>query len=85
MSKEQWTTLRELDLACSLPKGSAFRAFKQRAPQLDEDVDFRVVDADAAEGIALRASGRCYGSSVKLILLSAATAARLRRDLTGGV
>lgn len=84
MSTPRWTTLRELDLACGLPKGSAFRAFKQRAPQLEEDVDFRIVDADAPEGIALRASGRCYGSSVRLILLSATTAARLRDELTGG-
>ncbi len=81
---DRWTTLRELDRDCGLGKGAAFRAFKRLAPSLREAADFRVVDADSAEGAALRAADRCYASSVKLILLSAATAARLRDELTGG-
>lgn len=76
-------TFRELDIELGLSKGSSFRAFKQAAPALIEGRDFRVLHANTdAEAIhTLRSAGRIYGSSVNVVLLSAAAAARLRTTI----
>lgn len=78
-----WLSLRELDHAAGLPKGSAFRAFKQLLPELVEERDFVVVDhaRHAALGAALHAAQRVYRSSVNPLLLSPATAAALGATL----
>lgn len=71
-----WRSLRELDLAAGLPKGSAFRAFKARLGSLQEGVDFIVLDhrIHAALASALHAQGRLYRSSVHPVLLAPAAA-----------
>jgi hypothetical protein len=77
-----WLTLLELDRRLGRPKGTAFRAFKQRAPRWREGEDFRVLQprADAPEIAALRAAGRVYASSRTVILLSGAAARRIVED-----
>jgi len=74
-----WITLLELDRRLGRPKGTAFRAFKQRAPQWREGRDFRVLQApaDAVEIAALRAAGRVYASSRTVVLLSDAAARQI--------
>ena len=81
-----WHTLKELDAAAGLPKGSAFRAFKRLEPGLREGDDFRVLrpGADDAEIAALRAAGRLYGASRLAILLEDATARAVRAALARG-
>jgi hypothetical protein len=80
-----WLSLRELDSAAALPKGSAFRAFKQLLPELAEGRDFVV--AAAATHAELHAQlldrGRVYRGSVNPVLLSPAAAARVRSALCG--
>ncbi|NGY06123.1 hypothetical protein [Solimonas terrae] len=75
----QWRTLREIDRAARLPKGSGFRMFRQLASTWTEGRDFVVLDPgqDAATIAALRESGRIYAGSIKLILLSEAAARTL--------
>jgi hypothetical protein len=77
-------TFKELDVACGVVKGSAFRAFKALAHELIEGVDFHCHDArQTAEeyGVLLRA-GRIYPASVNAVLLEhraqVLIAARLR-------
>jgi hypothetical protein len=72
-------TLRELDERLARPKGSSFRAFKQRLPELTEGADYWVLNPrEHAQALArLREQGRLYASSVNAILLSRATADRL--------
>lgn len=67
----RWRTLKELDAAAGLPKGSAFRAFKRLEPAWREGVQFRVLrpGRDDAEIGALRAAGRIYGASRVIVLL----------------
>ena len=69
----EWITLREIDLALGLTKGSAFRAFKSIAAELAEGTDFLLLQAaeHRAEVENLRAAGRIYAGSVNVILLSA--------------
>ena len=77
-----WLTLLEMDRRLGRPKGTAFRAFKRRAPRWREGEDFRVLQAraDAAEIAALRAAGRVYASSRTVILLSDAAARQIAED-----
>lgn len=76
-----WVTLRELDEAAGAPKGTAFRAFKRMESQLDGNLDFRLLDAqaDAAEIAALRE--RIYRSSRNVLLFSPETASLLRGEM----
>jgi len=77
-----WLTLLELDRRLGRPKGTAFRAFKRRAPGWREGDDFRVLQpqADAAEIASLRAAGRVYASSRTVVLLSGAAARQIAED-----
>lgn len=76
-------TLRELDEAAGLPKGSAFRAFKQARGDFREGADFRVLDRvrDAAEVAALQAGQRAYHSSQAVVLAGPRMAARITEIL----
>ena len=75
-----WLTLRELDTERGLAKGHAFRAFKRLLPQLHEGEDFVVFDhqTQAGMGAELHAADRIYRNSVNPVLLSPATAQRVR-------
>lgn len=73
-----WRSLRELDVAAGLPRGSAFRAFK-RAAACEEGRDYVILGSEAAQ--ALRAEGRLYATSVRAILLAPAFAEALLREL----
>ena len=79
MSAGDWLTLRELDQRQGLAKGTTFRSFRKLEPRLVEGRDYRVLHAsrDAGEITALRQGGRIYPSSVNVVLLSAALAARI--------
>ena len=78
-----WRSMRELDEAAALAKGSAFRMFKALLPGLDEGVDFIVLDhqTQAPLASALHAAGRLYRGSVNPVLLSPAAAARVAAAL----
>lgn len=75
-----WLSMRELDEATGLAKGSAFRAFKALAGDLAEGTDYVVLDHRTAEGLAasMTVQGRLYRSSIAPVLLSATSAARVR-------
>lgn len=77
-------TLRELDQSLGLPKGSAFRAFKQL--QLMEMHDYWVLEATAdATAIAeLGATQRIYASSINVVVLSSRAAGQIRNLLRSG-
>ncbi|WP_293391521.1 hypothetical protein [Nevskia sp.] len=79
-----WLSMRELDEAAGLPKGSAFRAFKSLAGDLAEGTDYVVLDHRTAEGLAasMTVQGRLYRSSIAPVLLSATTAARVQSMMT---
>lgn len=81
MPSGDWRTLREIDEQLSLPKGSAFRAFKRASLQQPAEVRVLVRGVDDAELQALHAAGRCYRSSVNVILLSPGAAASLAASL----
>ncbi len=76
-------SLREIDTELDLPKGSAFRAFKRRAGDWREGIEFRRLDAthDREEIEALRQAHRIYPSSIHVVLLNATAAGQLRQDL----
>ncbi|MGH8445478.1 MAG: hypothetical protein ACREVL_09425 [Solimonas sp.] len=78
-----WRTLREIDDAAGLAKGSAFRAFKRLAPQWREGADYRVLDhrEDAVAIAALRDGGRIHASSINIVLLSESCADALLASL----
>ncbi|WP_295679470.1 hypothetical protein [uncultured Nevskia sp.] len=82
-----WLSMRELDEAAGLAKGSAFRAFKSMAGDLAEGTDYVVLDHRTAEGLAasMTVQGRLYRSSIAPVLLSAATAARVRSLMTASL
>jgi hypothetical protein len=75
----RWRTLKELDAAAGLPKGSAFRAFKRLEPAWCEGTQFRVLrpGRNDAEIGALRAAGRIYGASRVIVLLGNEAAAAI--------
>ncbi len=79
-----WVTLREIDAAAGVPKGTAFRCFKHLAPSLDEERDYVVLDhlRDREAIAALRSQARLYRSSVNVVLLRAAAAQRLAAALS---
>lgn len=64
-------TFKELDLACGVMKGSAFRAFKALGGQLTEGVDFHCHDArlEASAHAELVQTGRIYSGTVNAVLL----------------
>lgn len=74
-----WSSLREIDRAAGRAKGSAFRTFKRRLPELVEGRDFVVLDHRRNDGIAARwqAADRLYRGSINPVLLAPATAARV--------
>jgi len=74
-------TLCELDQSLGLPKGSAFRAFKQL--QFVEARDFWVLKAatDAAAIAELRAERRIYITSINVVVLSSSAAEQIRNYL----
>jgi len=76
-----FTSLKELDSAWAMPKGSAFRAFKHALPQLQESRDFIRLDAthDHDEIQRLRAAGRIYAGSVHVVMLSESGLRKLTR------
>ena len=75
-----WLSMRDLDDAAGLPKGTAFRAFKRLLGVLEEGRDFVVLDPQAAQALvaALIAGDRLYRSSVHPVLLAPAAAAQVR-------
>ncbi|HXH03347.1 MAG TPA: hypothetical protein VNN09_08505 [Candidatus Competibacteraceae bacterium] len=79
-----WRSLREIDQAHGLPKGSAFRAFKRA--RLTEGEDFLYLAAERhGEIIAeLKAAGRLYRSTVHAVLISARGYEKLQQFLPGG-
>ena len=78
-----WSTLREIDVATARPKGTAFRAFKARLPQLREGQDFLALDhrRDAPLAARLHADNRLYLGTVNPILLNDALTRELLREL----
>lgn len=78
---DTFTSLKELDKTWAVPKGTAFRAFKQALATLVEEQDFTRLDAkhNHAEIETLRASGRIYAGSVNVVLLSQTGMHKLRR------
>lgn len=64
-------TFKELDLACGVIKGSAFRAFKALGEQLVEGVDFHCHDARLASSThaELVLTGRLYAGTINAVLL----------------
>ncbi len=74
-----WLTLLDLDRRLGQAKGTAFRAFKRRAPHWREGHDFRVLQPgrDGAEIESLRAASRVYTSSRTVVLLSEAAARQI--------
>ncbi len=75
-----WLSMRDLDDAAGLPKGTAFRAFKRLLGGLEEGRDFVVLDLQAAQALvaALIDGDRLYRSSVHPVLLAPAAAAQVR-------
>lgn len=78
-------TLRELDEAAGLAKGSAFRAFKRLA--LQEGRDFRQLDPvrDETEIVALRGGNRVYLGTVAPVLLQPGAASRVLEIMRSGL
>jgi hypothetical protein len=78
-----WLTLKQIDAAAGMPKGSAFRAFKRHEPAWREGHHFRVLrpERDGAEIDGLRAAGHVYASSRVVILLGGEAAAVVRAAL----
>ena len=64
-------TFKEIDVACGVAKGSAFRAFKALAEVLNEGVDFHCHDARLAADThaALLKAGRIYAGTMNAVLL----------------
>jgi hypothetical protein len=64
-------TFKEMDIACGVVKGSAFRAFKALADVLNEGADFHCHDARLAADThaALLKAGRIYAGSMNAVLL----------------
>ncbi|MFN2348644.1 MAG: hypothetical protein ABR558_03580 [Thioalkalivibrio sp.] len=83
---DDWVTFRELDQGCGCPKGSAFRAFKQRLDQWREGLDYQVLEAGPqAEPIAqLKGQERLYGNTINAVLLSPQAARVIRANLLEG-
>jgi hypothetical protein len=78
-----WSSLREIDEASGVDKGTAFRAFKRLLPFLVEGSDFVVLDRRSHDGLAARwqAAGRLYRSSVNPVLLRPPVAEQLSTEL----
>ena len=70
----QLKTFKQLDELHQLPKGSAFRAFKQLRPQWVEGEHFYCVDSRHQPDVfaELQRSGRLYASTVNAVLISEA-------------
>lgn len=73
MSKRAKTwSLKEIDQSLDVPKGTAFRAFKQLLEGFDEGRDFYTLRAseDGDEIEALRESGRIYETTINALLFT---------------
>lgn len=70
--KQDTYSLKEIDEARGVAKGTAFSAFKQIREALVEGRDFIYLshESDAAEIEDLRRSGRIYESSMNAVLLT---------------
>ncbi|HQU15253.1 MAG: hypothetical protein B7Z66_09020 [Chromatiales bacterium 21-64-14] len=79
-------TFREIDERHHRPKGTAFRAFKQRAGRWVEGREFHYLsNHEAGPWIeALRREGRIYDATVHLVLLTPAGYRQLQGDLDDG-
>ena len=79
LAPEYCSSFREIDQELGLPKGSSFRAFKRIEAELAQGRDYVLLLAgeDHATIARLREAGRVYASSRNVVLLSAATRARL--------
>lgn len=76
-------SFKEIDILHQLPKGSAFRAFKQQQNLVEgEHYYYLSATTHAADIESLRRAGRIYGSTVNVVLLSEAGYTLLRQDLT---
>lgn len=65
-------SMKDLDQALKQPKGTGFRLFKASLPRLQENEDFRLLNAkeDASVIRQLRTEGRIYAQSVNVVMLS---------------
>lgn len=65
-------SLKEIDQYFDVPKGTAFRAFKQLKEGFDEGDDFYYLNGtdDAAEIEELRQSGRIYETTINTLLFT---------------
>lgn len=75
------TSLKELDSAWAVCKGTAFRRFKRMLPDLVEGRDFIYMNAerDHTEIEYLRASRRIYASSVNVVMFTTSGVHKLER------
>lgn len=74
--------MQDLDQRLQGPKGTAFRAFKRLLPNLDEEIDFIVLDVQLYGPLLaqLKAQGRIYRSSLHPVLLSPAAALQVAAE-----
>ena len=79
----EWLSVREIDTAAGVSKGTAFRRFKSLEAALVEGRDYVVLHAEHdREAISeLRSRERIYASSVNVLLLDPTIAARLVESL----
>lgn len=84
MDYREWHSFREIDRHLGLPKGSAFRCFKNLRHELEEGRDFRLLDAseDGQTIGQLRQQGRIYAASINVVLLSGLARTRIEARLT---
>lgn len=70
--REKTWSLKEIDQSLEVPKGTAFRAFKQLLEGFDEGHDFYYLRAseDGPEIEALRGSGRIYATTINALLFT---------------
>ena len=78
----KWYTVREIDELHDLPKGSAFRCFKDVEPFLEEGEDYKVLhnERDRNTIEAMRSDERIYANSVNIILITAEAYERAFKD-----
>ncbi|MDX1656597.1 MAG: hypothetical protein R3310_15420 [Candidatus Competibacteraceae bacterium] len=78
---DQLLSLREIDLRHRVPKGTAFKAFKSLAPDLEEGQDYLYLTADDKAIQSLKAAGRLYPTTINAVLLTPRGYARLKGRL----
>jgi hypothetical protein len=75
----EWTSFKELDTALSRCKGESIKAFNAIESELLEGEDYLWLSAlEHGQQIAeLKQQNRVYSTSINVVLVSAATAAKL--------